>query len=168
MEAMGSLLIVENNEFFRKLLKDFLSIQFPDLTIEEAANGEKALLQIMAHPPDIILMDVQLGGQNGLKLTKQIKHSYPDCSILLFSNYDLPELRKIARDNGADRLIHKDKIMEAGIPEFIRSILSNLRQRDNGFAPPGKTKRQHPARTTSYHKTQLRQRCRWPSTDVCY
>ena len=168
MDVMGSLLIVENNEFFRRLLKDFLSRRFPDLVIDEAADGERALLQIMAHPPDIILMDVQLGGQSGLKLTKQIKHSYPESSILLFSNYDLPELRKIAHDNGADRLIHKDKITEAGIPEFIQTVLANQRQRNKDSATAGKAKHQHSASTTPYRQSRPQERCQLPSSDVCY
>ncbi len=150
---MDSLLIVENNEFFRKLLKDFLSRRFPGLSIEEAPDGEKALLRILAHPPRIILMDVQLTGQNGLKLTRQIKNSYPETSILLFSNYDLPELRKIARDNGAERLILKDALMDAGIPEFIETVLSKRPTSTDPAKQPRRTEGK-PSTHASYHKLQ--------------
>lgn len=165
---MASLLIVENNQFFRKLLKDFLGRRFPGLSIDEATDGEKALLKILTHAPDVILMDVQLTGQNGLKLTKQIKSSHPESSILLFSSYDLPELQQIARDNGADRLIQKDEMMDAGIPEFIQTVLENLHHQTDASQQPRKFKRKLAACPTSYRKPRLQARRRLSSHDLCY
>lgn len=134
---MAALLIVENNEFFRKLLKDYLKKQFPGLSIHEAADGETALQRIKVHPPEIVLMDIQLPGRNGLKLTKEIKTSYPQTAIFLFANYEVPELREIAYENGADCLIHKDSLISAGIPQMIQSVLSKRDRGADDYQRPG-------------------------------
>ncbi len=65
-------LVVEDNEINRNLLKEFLHRMGHETTM--AASGEEALTLVEEHPPfDMILMDVQLPGISGIGATKAIR-----------------------------------------------------------------------------------------------
>ena len=74
-------LIVENNASFRGMLKENLLTRFPSMVIQEAEEGKAALQKVEALQPDLIFMDLQLPGENGLQLTKKIKTSYPGTKV---------------------------------------------------------------------------------------
>ena len=101
-------LIVEDNAAFRQSLRSLVREALPDADIAEAGDGEEALRQVAAGPPDFILMDIRLPGDNGLRLTKLIKAAHPGVVIAIITNHDLPEYRRAAADNGASYFIPKD------------------------------------------------------------
>ncbi len=57
-------------------------------------------------------MDIELPGKNGLEVTTTIKAAHPDMTIIILTNYNLPEYREIARQSGADHFLSKDTSME--------------------------------------------------------
>ena len=101
---MRKVLIVDDSTVFRTLLKETLSSQLPSLTIYEAENGGEAMERMLTLHPDTIFMDVRLPDRNGLEVTRLIKEQYPDVSVVILSNYDLPEYR------------------EGGVPGYGRSL----------------------------------------------
>jgi CheY-like chemotaxis protein len=64
-------LIVDDNATNLKLVTYLVAAQ--GYEVATAVDAESALAQIRAHPPDLILMDLQLPGIDGLALTRQIK-----------------------------------------------------------------------------------------------
>jgi len=113
------LLLVEDNNLFRRTLKERLQVSFPEIAIDEAANGVEALKRVNAFAPDLILMDMRLPGESGLALTKKIKAIYPDIIIFILTNYDSEECREAASRYGADRYIPKDSLKR--VEELIKS-----------------------------------------------
>lgn len=101
------ILIVDDNSMLREIIRSVLKSNFPVLRIFEAANGKEAFSQIHVHLPDLILMDIRLPGENGLKLTRKIKNLYPEIVIIVFTNHDLPEYREAAFEYGADFFFSK-------------------------------------------------------------
>jgi DNA-binding NarL/FixJ family response regulator len=89
-------LIVEDSANYRHLLHEALSARFPAMDVQEAENGADAAAHIRDHEPDLIFMDVNLPGENGLELTRSIKASHPRIAIIVLTNYDLPEYREMA------------------------------------------------------------------------
>ena len=75
---MCLILLVEDNATFRKSLKEMLSLRFPAISIDEASDGEEALLKLSETTPDLIFMDIRLPGKNGLEITKIIKKDRPN------------------------------------------------------------------------------------------
>lgn len=122
---MYSVLVVENNVFFRKSFREILQMHLPTVTIDEAATSEEAWQKIEASPPDIIFMDIQLSGKNGLELTREIKRHCPQVIVAIFTNYDLPEYREAAHQYGADHFLIKDSLSGAEIATLVRGILSD-------------------------------------------
>jgi CheY-like chemotaxis protein len=107
-------LLVEDNVNFRHALSDILLSYFPSIGVDEAGDGVEALSKVECLRPNIIFMDIQLPGENGLDLTKDIKLVYDDIVIVILSSYGLPEYRQQAFRNGADCFLSKgdDSCME--------------------------------------------------------
>jgi len=115
------ILIVEDSSSFRQILKESLETSFPMATIYEATDGQEALRQFEAFSPDLILMDINLPGENGLELTKKIKSAHPNVSILVVTNHDIPEYREAALQCGADRFLVKGSLCSTTLKELVSS-----------------------------------------------
>jgi CheY-like chemotaxis protein len=67
---MPVVLVVEDNPMNRKLLRDILEIRFE---VDEAPTAEDALGLLARRRPDLILLDLQLPGMDGLELVRRLK-----------------------------------------------------------------------------------------------
>jgi CheY-like chemotaxis protein len=112
--SMFNTLLVEDNVCYRQALSDVLLSYFPLLNVEEAGDGEEALSKVEYRRPQLIFMDIQLPGENGLGVTRKIKQVYDDIEIVILTTNDLPEYRQQAFRNGADDFLSKgdDACME--------------------------------------------------------
>jgi DNA-binding NarL/FixJ family response regulator len=118
------ILIVDDNSMLREITRSILESKFPDLSVFEAGNGIEAYAHIHNHVPDLILMDIRLPGENGLKLTRKIKDLYPQVLIIIFTNHDLPEYREAAIENGADYFLSKSMRNEMKLTTVVESMLT--------------------------------------------
>ncbi|MCL5406327.1 MAG: response regulator transcription factor [Deltaproteobacteria bacterium] len=125
---MPSILVVENNDFFRRSFKEILRMYIPSLSVEESADGADIIAKISRTSPDMIFMDIRLPGKNGLELTREIKGSYPDMVVSIFTSYDLPEYRKIAHDCGADHFLLKDALTGAEIAAMVKEVVKRKKK----------------------------------------
>lgn len=119
---MFKTMLVEDNPSFRQLLKNHLQDQFPSMKIIEAADGIEALQKIDSHPPNLIFMDIQLPGENGLELTRKIKADHPEIIIIILTSHDLPEYREAATRNKADYFLSKGS-KTSEILKLVKSIM---------------------------------------------
>jgi DNA-binding NarL/FixJ family response regulator len=124
---MFSVLVVENNEFFRKSFAGMLKQHMPSLVIEDTGDGYDAIERIDAKVPDIIFLDIRLPGKSGLELTKEIKTRYPETKIGIFSNHDLPEYRTSVSKCGADYFLDKSSLCCTEIFALIEGLLIGKR-----------------------------------------
>ena len=113
-------LLVEDNTTFRNSLSDILLSYFPLIGVDEAADGGEALTKVEYLRPDIVFMDIQLPGENGLEVTRKIKLVYDYIVIVILTSYDLPEYRQQAFRNGADCFLSK------GDESCIEDILARI------------------------------------------
>jgi len=119
---MLTVLIVEDIQIHREIIRAELRSRFPSLVIEEASTGEEALKKINVSPPQLIFMDIGLPDANGLQLTQKIKANYPNIKIAILTVYDLPEYRQAAIQYGADGFFVKDSVKWDELVIFIKSI----------------------------------------------
>ncbi len=66
-------LIVDDEEPMRRILRFFLMKYFPYMQIEEAADGFDAGIKIQKFKPELVLLDLRIPGQDGLSVCKQIR-----------------------------------------------------------------------------------------------
>lgn len=105
---MLTVMIVDDAIEFRGIVRGALLSQFPSMEVFEAGSGEEAFRILAAHPIDLIFMDVRLPGENGLELTRKVKASHQDITVIVVTSFDLPEYREAAIQCGASAFIAKD------------------------------------------------------------
>lgn len=71
MSGSGMILIVEDNEANQMLARAVLELE--GYRVALAGSGAETMDQLAAEAPDLILMDVQLPGEDGLSLTRRLK-----------------------------------------------------------------------------------------------
>jgi DNA-binding NarL/FixJ family response regulator len=121
---MRRILMVEDDRNFRQTLRKLLTSRFPDISLEEAGDGEEALEKIKGFLPDVIFMDIKLPGENGLSLTKKIKDAHPEITVVILTGHDLPEYKEAAFESGANHFASKHASSAKDILGLVESILS--------------------------------------------
>jgi two-component system, response regulator YesN len=119
---MLRVIIVEDNRLFRESFMAILQERFPSIVIEEAGNGEEALQKIGGEPPDLMFVDMRLGGMTGLELAQKVKKDFPCTRIAMLTGYDFPEYRRTASQYGVERYFLKDAMVWEEIEEFVQYI----------------------------------------------
>jgi DNA-binding NarL/FixJ family response regulator len=122
---MAMTLLVDDDPRFRETLKEILRSRFPSMNITEAAEAGEALKKIEGRVPDLIFMDIQLPGENGLFLTRRIKKSHPSLPVIILTNHDLPEYREAASDYGADAFLSKQETSLTELVEAVEALLGD-------------------------------------------
>ena len=118
------ILIVDDSALFKQTFKEILQVRFPSIEIHEATNGETTRQKIKTSPPDLIFMDINLPGENGLVLTQKIKVRYPNIIIALLTGWDLPEYREASIRCKADYLLFKGSTTQEKILALVESIVA--------------------------------------------
>jgi CheY-like chemotaxis protein len=104
---MKTILVVEDNALNMKLVKAFLkSVNHKVLSAEDAETG---LQLARGERPDLILMDIQLPGMNGLEATRIIKidSDLKDTPVIALTSYAMNDDREKALAAGCDDYISK-------------------------------------------------------------
>jgi CheY-like chemotaxis protein len=71
MRKASLILVVDDNDAGLLLVRSVLELE--GFRVDSAGSSEEVLERLNARTPDLILMDVQLPGQDGLALTRQLK-----------------------------------------------------------------------------------------------
>lgn len=77
------LVIVDDHTLFREGVKALLSTTEDIQVVGEAGDGETALAQILAHQPDIVLMDIHMPGLSGIQITHKILADHPKTGVIM-------------------------------------------------------------------------------------
>jgi len=117
------ILIVEDNEKNRKLLRDVL--QFKGYRTIEAETGEDGVALAMQHKPDLILMDFQLPGIDGIEAFRRIRNASATAHIpiVAVTASSMPEEAKKMKEAGFDGFLTKP-INVKGFLQFVADVFS--------------------------------------------
>jgi DNA-binding NarL/FixJ family response regulator len=120
------ILLVDDNQLIRILIKERLSKIESSWEISEAKNGLEALLHTSAFKPDIAVLDLSLPDMLGEPLAWQIRLISPSTRILLCSLTDERLLAQVAEHVQADGFISKT----ASDEEFRATLIRLISPRD--------------------------------------
>ena len=82
------LLLADDHAVVRSGLRMLLEAQ-PDMEIvAEAENGRETIEKVLAFQPDIVLMDIEMPGMNGIEATRKIKEESPETAVLALTMYE--------------------------------------------------------------------------------
>ncbi len=100
-------LIVDDHLIVRRGLKEIFSDEFSELEIGEAENSRAALEMITTQDWDIVLLDINLPGRNGLEVLSEIKRLRPRTPVLVVSAYPEEEFAIRSLKLGASGFLSK-------------------------------------------------------------
>lgn len=83
-----SIAIVEDLDVVRNGLKDFISLSTDFLVLGSFKTGEEALQKLPEIRPDIVIMDINLPGMNGIECIRQVKDKSPGTQFMMFTVYE--------------------------------------------------------------------------------
>jgi DNA-binding NarL/FixJ family response regulator len=114
-----TLLIVDDHPVFRQGLRNIFATEDDIEVIAEGADGEQALQQAHALRPDVLLLDINLPGINGLQVTSRLKADHLATAIVLLTAYHDMEQVLHAMRSGAAAYCVKD-IEPDALVEIVR------------------------------------------------
>ena len=128
---MIRLLIADDEALERETLADIVARRFEhEVTIETAENGRKAADTAVLWGADLILMDIEMPGMNGLDAARAVLEQRPECKVIFVTAYSLFQYAHEAMHLGAcDYLlkpVNPDEV-EASIRKAIRQIEAGRR-----------------------------------------
>ena len=93
-------------------------------------DGESAIEVVVDKEPDVVIMDVEMPGLDGIAATRRIKEAHPDTHVVIVSAHEEEHTRAKAIDAGAEGYITK----EGGIKELTSSVRAAARG-ETQFSP---------------------------------
>lgn len=102
-------LIVDDQAPFRRAAAAVVRLTPGFAVIGEAESGEDAILQADAGHPALVLMDINMGGINGIEATRRILAAHPETMVLLLSTYQVDDLPADAGTSGYAAYVKKDE-----------------------------------------------------------
>jgi DNA-binding NarL/FixJ family response regulator len=118
------ILLVDDHEVVRAGLRAVLSVE-PDLeVVGEAATAREAIDKALALRPDVVLMDVRLGGPEdigGIEACREIRSAMPEAGVLMFSSFGERETVLSAIVAGAAGYLTKN-VARAQLVAGIRAV----------------------------------------------
>ncbi len=113
-------LIVDDNELVRRSLRTVLQAN-PEWEISgEASNGQEAVEVFQTSRPNLVILDFQMPGMNGIETARRILEIAPAMPIVLFTQHASPELEKHALSAGIRSVVSKtDTFPMVGIIEAL-------------------------------------------------
>jgi len=111
-----SILIVDDEASMRKNISDLLSPL--GYHIEEAGTGDAGMMMFVQKKPDVIILDINLPGKNGLEVLKEIRDISVDTPVIIFTAFGTSERAIEAMKLGAFDYLEKPFELD----EFILTV----------------------------------------------
>jgi two-component system NarL family response regulator len=116
------ILLADDHQLFREGVSNILKTQ-PDFeVVGEASDGVEAVLKARGLKPDLILMDIQMPGCDGVEATKRIKADLPDTTIVMLTMSEKDTQIFDALNNGAQGYLLKT-IRSTELLERLRGVM---------------------------------------------
>jgi DNA-binding NarL/FixJ family response regulator len=117
------ILVVDDNAVMRRTLRSLLERQNDWRVCDEACDGSEAVAKFDEKKFDVVVLDFQMPGMNGLEAAKQITSLSPSTPILMVTLHHSPQLAEEARKVGIRGLCPKADI--GCVVEGVTTILHN-------------------------------------------
>ncbi len=126
MPTKTKILIVDDHPLFRQGIRWNLEAESDLDVVGEAENGQEAIKLTERLLPDIVLVDINLPGLNGIEVTRVLKRLHPHLNIIIVSVYEEDEHLVQAIKAGASAYSSKEVH-----PRELLHIIHQVAQGDN-------------------------------------
>jgi DNA-binding NarL/FixJ family response regulator len=118
-----SIIVVDDNQRFRRELCGIIGRNFPSATVYEAENWATLYTLSKQVHPKLIFMDIVLGDENGISHTWKIKHEFQDVKVILITAYPDREFHRMGIESGALALIDKKDLDTSTIKQILYDVI---------------------------------------------
>jgi CheY-like chemotaxis protein len=120
--AQVRVLVVDDDADFFLMVHDALTTSDDAFTVDSATSAEAALESLRGAAPDILLVDYQLGGRDGLGLLEDLRAQDAAVPVVMITGYPTPALRQRAEALGVSAFLIKPVF----VPELRRAVQQAL------------------------------------------
>jgi two-component system KDP operon response regulator KdpE len=123
------ILVVDDEQAVRRFLHTSLSAH--GYNVFDAVNGQEALTAVVAHRPDLVLLDLGLPGLDGIEVTRRLRE-WTQLPIIIVTVQEQERAKIAALDAGADDYVTKP----FGMGELLARVRAALRRAASPAAEP--------------------------------
>lgn len=122
----ASIMLVDDHPLLRKGLKQLIAMEDDMTVVAEASNGPDALLLAAEHDPDLIVLDLNMQGMDGIETLKRLRDSGVTSRIIMLTVSDADDDVVAAITNGADGYLLKDMEPELLLEQIHRAVTGKM------------------------------------------
>ncbi|MFJ1577864.1 MULTISPECIES: DNA-binding response regulator [unclassified Streptomyces] len=120
---MTTVVLADDEALLRKALASLLTLEGEITVLAEAQDGESAVEATLRHRPDVLVIDLEMPGVDGLGAVAQIRRARPDQVILMLTRHARPGVLRKALKLGVQGFVSK-----SAEPAHITSVINTLHE----------------------------------------
>jgi two-component system response regulator NreC len=125
------IVIVDDHQIIRDGLREFIESRPGMRVVGDAGDRQRAVETVARELPDVVVLDLDLGGVSGLELLPEILQAAPAASVIILTGLRDTAKRDRAMELGAKGVVLK----ENGVAELLNAIEKVHRTGDYWFEP---------------------------------
>lgn len=133
MTAPIRLLLAEDQKMFRTAVISLLSLEDDMEVIGETGRGDEVEALVRRHEPDVVLLDIEMPGLDGLTVARRLKEGGYGVKIVVVTTFGRPGYLRSALEAEVDGLVLKDKSVEE-LAQVIRRVMAGEQAIDSEVA----------------------------------
>ncbi|MEW1837179.1 response regulator transcription factor [Nonomuraea angiospora] len=120
---MTTVVLADDEALLRKALASLLPLEGEITVLAEAGDGEAAVQATLLHRPDVLVIDLEMPGMDGLGAAAKIRQARPDQTILMLTRHARPGVLRKALKLGVQGFVSK-----SAEPAHIVSVIKTLHE----------------------------------------
>ncbi|MCU0616551.1 MAG: response regulator transcription factor [Gemmatimonadaceae bacterium] len=139
-------MLADDHALVREGLRHVLDAEPGLEVVAEAANGVEAVRLALEHQPDVVVLDITMPEENGLRAAARLREQLPSAKILMLSMHDNAEYVRegmrigthgyILKDSAGEELRAAIRAVHAGGTFFSPSVVRRLTSAPETASPP--------------------------------
>jgi len=117
------LILADDHQFLLQGVSSVLAEMDDIEIVDTASNGFELMTKVANHRPDLVVLDLNMPGYDGLECLQRIRGSYPTTKVLILTNYNQPQLLEEVKKGGARGYLVKSSTA-TDLRTAIRTVLA--------------------------------------------